>query len=179
MRRNGSLAFRPASLVEAARRWQNELPAIARLSLSAKYTKSELHIVESRCSAGDVHFNSWFAGQKEPDIGVQQLTVIARTGYFEISATMLASVSLHSLARFYQRSFDNSDAALRSALREIVHHHAAVLAGPGGKFAIGAGDGRWLGSRQATKIEGKVIQILCIRSFIGGDAAADGVAFGR
>lgn len=87
--------------------------------------------------------------------------------------------SINAASTIPTRRFDNSDAALRSALREIVHHHAAVLAGPGGKFAIGAGDGRWLGSRQATKIEGKVIQILCIRSFIGGDAAADGVAFGR
>jgi hypothetical protein len=177
--KGGSPVFRPTSLIDAERRWQTELPAFARLSLQIERTKSGLSIIETRLSSGDVRFAGWVEGSKELDIGIQQIRVIARTGFFSIEATMLASVSIHSRARFYQRSFKNSDSALRNALREIVRNHAAAMASPPpGKFSIAAGDGRWLGSAETTRIDGKAIKLLCVRSFVGGDSPADAVTFG-
>jgi predicted membrane metal-binding protein len=166
---NASPVFRHDLLIDTERRWQTELPTFGRIMLQTELTKSSLFIREARLSPGDIRFESWLDGQKEQDCGLQQLTVIARTGFCSIEATMLASISIHALSRFYQRSFDNSDVALRTALREIARNHAAVLTSPapGGKFSIAAGDGRRLGSVQASNIEGKVIRILCVRSFVG------------
>ena len=172
LQRGGSPAFRPDTLITASRRYERELPAFGRLSLSIERTRSELVIVESRCSAGRFHHKSWFEGAMEPDILISQIKVIARTGHFEISAKPLASVALHTLSRWFQRNFDTSESTLRADLREIVRHHADIVRPGKGRFFIAAGDGHWRGSVESTLISSKTLKLLCVRSFVPGDESS-------
>jgi hypothetical protein len=80
---------------------------------------------------------------------------------------MQASVALHALARWYQRSFDASLDALRADLLAIARAHDAILAGPWDRgFAVPTGAGRWVGEIVRVDGKGGPQTVSSVRSFL-------------
>jgi len=103
-------------------------------------------ICEVRCTAGSFRFKDWEGDAHEPDIGLVEIIMSARPGRFEITPPrLLGSISLHSLARRYERGRDRGTEAIRADLAAIARAHAGVMEAPWGPFRIPAGAGCWVG----------------------------------
>lgn len=89
-----------------------------------------------------------------------------------VAGDLIASLSLHALARRYQRGFDTSDAMILSELKALAMCHADVVQTPG-DFAIGGSGGNWVG--EVGLRDG--MPVMAVRSFKPAGAQVSGVAF--
>jgi len=74
---------------------------------------------------------------------------------------MIASVSLHALARRFQRGWTTTDAAVMEDLRAL-----ALWQGGGGEFSVPVADGFWVGSTRETTFAGQTQRSLLVRTFL-------------
>jgi hypothetical protein len=158
----------PSAFTRVAQAWRKQVPAAGQLSLAITHDAKRLAIVEIRAAPTDFRFNAWPEGASEPCLVVIVSALIVSAGYFKFTNALAASVSLHALARRYQRARDNSDAAIRADL--------AALACPvddvsdaSGEFAVQTLDGQWIGEATDTDDRGKVKCILAARTFISSE----------
>jgi hypothetical protein len=97
---------REGDLAGVARAWRETLPAGGRLALNIEAKRKTIAIDELRISSIDFRFANWSSPDFEPGLALilLRLRVSPKTG-FELETPILAGVSLHALARRYQRGF--------------------------------------------------------------------------
>jgi hypothetical protein len=172
-RRRRSKTFRPADLIDAERQFR-ALPSAGRLPLKIERDKHGLKIQELRCAAGKIRFAEWANDASDPDIGIMRIELTAVSwGPAFVAGDLIASLSLHALARRYQRGFDTSDAAILSELRAMAMCHADIVETLG-DFAIAGDGGCWVG--EVGLRDG--MPVMAIRSFKPAGAQVSGVAYG-
>jgi hypothetical protein len=171
-RRLKSRIFRPGDLIDAERQFRN-LPSAGRLSLKIERDKHGLRIEELRCAAGKIRFAEWANDASDLDIGIMRIELTAVSwGPAFVGGDLVASLSLHALARRYQRGFNTSDETILLELKALAMCHADVVQTPG-DFAIGGSGGNWVGAIGLR--DG--MPVMAVRSFKPGDAAVSGLAF--
>jgi hypothetical protein len=171
-RRQKSRTFRSADLVDAERQFR-ALPSAGRLSLKIDRTKTGLRIEELRCAAGKIRFAEWSSGAADPDIGIMRIALEATSwGPAFVAGDLIASLSLHALARRFQRGFRTDDESILSELRSMALCHADIVETPG-QFAIAGDGGTWVG--EIGLRDG--MRVMAIRSFKPAGAAVTGTAF--
>jgi hypothetical protein len=173
-RRRKSATFRPADLQDAERQFRN-LPSAGRLTLKIDRDRKGLLIEEIRAASGQFRFCEWADDAMDLDVGIVQVSLEAvswgRIGAF---ANIIVSVSLHALARRYQRGFDTGDGAILAELKALALRHAEI-ADSMTDFAVPGDGGSWAG--EVCKKADDLLPTLAIRSFIPSGAPTRGVAF--
>jgi hypothetical protein len=127
------------------RTWRYRGP-LGRLDLVARYDNPRLDLIDIRLADAKVICDAW-VGDDEPALAVVLHHVgIAPPAPLRESATMLASLGLHALARRYQRGADRSDDAIKADLLALAHAApGAVIDGGGFEIATPSG-GCWIGA---------------------------------
>lgn len=135
----GSLP-RPEALKAAAKAWR-EVPATGRLQLEIELSIRRLVIRELRVGAADNRFPGW---KEWEDSFVILLTGFSLVRWnFQYHYEMLASISLHGLARRFQRGADNSTDAVVADISALATSTPECTAP--GRFEVRVADGRWAG----------------------------------
>jgi hypothetical protein len=162
-KRYPSRSPRRADLIDASRAWRETLPTGARLALNATVVGRELAVDELRVAAIDFRFQSWSADEFEPALALFHVRLRVAARRCDLEAGIVAAVSIHGLARRYQRGFNTTreavlnDVAALAAVPEVVDTDERVVVVPGG---------RWVGTI-ATLIHGqRTEKILAARTFI-------------
>ena len=175
-RRRRSATFRPEALIDAERQFRH-LPSAGRLTLKVDRDKSGLLIEEFRAAAGDFRFVSWLDGATDADIGICRVILEAKSwGPVYTSCDVAVSVSLHALARRFQRGFDTSDGAILSEFQRIALQYVGIAAALG-DFAIAGDGGAWVGEVASTQVGEVVAPVLAIRTFTPAGAPVRGLGF--
>ena len=135
---------RPETLLDAARAWR-ALPDFGRLDLTVTTGKRQLHIHELRVSASDFRAADWTVDEPGLSVLGVVLEVAPHRCVFDILS--LATVSLHALARRYQRGFAITDAAIMHDLHMLAKAHAGLAGGAATEFEVAVpSGGRWVGN---------------------------------
>ena len=136
---------RPETLLDAARAWR-ALPEFGRLDLTITTGKRALCVQELRVSASDFRARDWTVDEPGLSVLGVVLEVAAHRCVFDILS--LATVSLHALARRYQRGFAITDAAIMHDLHMLAKAHAELgSADAATEFEVVVpGGGRWVGN---------------------------------
>jgi hypothetical protein len=157
--------YRPEHLKHLERAWRLTIPAMGRLAFASQRTKDSLLIDDTRICSSTFHKGVW-----QNDFGEHSLALIVYSGRFtrghiDIESVPLSAISLHALARRFQRSFDSSDqAVLRDLL--VLSSNAEELLNTT-TFCQPAGDGAWHGECVAVATTERISQrILATRTFI-------------
>ena len=152
--------FTQQSLRLLRARWQR-LPEWGRLKMSTKIRDTSAQIVETRL----IPFRMMMADWAEPELSVAVALFVVDMrlpATLTVSQQILAAVSLHALARRFERGEDRADRAVLRSLYPITSAWPEIVRA-GGDFEIAAlGGGRWIGTTM--HMAGK--PILAIRTFV-------------
>jgi hypothetical protein len=147
------------------RAWRLTIPAMSRLAYAVERTKDSLTIADARVCTSTFHKGVW-----ENEFGEHSLTLIIYSGRFtsghiDVESVPVSVVSLHALARRFQRSFDSSDEAVLRDLSFISSNAEDLLNTT--RFRQPAGDGAWHGETLTVATTEKRSQrVLATRTFI-------------
>lgn len=159
--------IRPKALHRVLRRWQ-ELPPFGRLRLDTQLHASDLLIAEHRISVGRTTFYSWQDGEAEPALAIELVQFECSRRKFLFEYICLALISLHALARRFERCTSRADADIIQDITATVDAHQAALASTDSNFEIRCEHGVWLGTRKTTHFNGgrESCQTLAVRTFL-------------
>ena len=129
----GYKTFRTDALMDAARRWSRESPEFGRFGMTVTATRRCLTVAEVRAVRQTMRLTGWHAG--EPALVIRTLRLDLGDGQCIWGDQPLAIVGFHAVARFFQRSVDDSEAALHDALVDS----RAVRPDPGPGRSAGRG----------------------------------------
>jgi hypothetical protein len=172
-RADRSTVSRPELLQDAVRLWRQKMPSVGLLDSKIQMSRRDLHIREVRVGAGTA-CAPWNAATDEPVISIVLVELRVAKDVCRLMVDPVVLLPLHALARWYQRSLDNSDAALltdlaqmASAYGEILHIHTAL---GNRKFLCPATSGLWAGSvtERLSEATGRQEQVLSVRTFLPG-----------
>ena len=176
-RRRHKQTFRPEHLIVAERQFRLQVPAAARLTLKIERDRHGLRIEEFRAAAGEFRFCSWNSDAVDADVGVVRVVLDATAWQpLSFSGTIVVSVSLHALARRYQRGFDTTDDAILAELRDMALRHAGIVEA-WGDFSIACDGGSWVGEVAKVEIGEGSAPMLAVRTFTQAGAPVRGTAF--
>jgi hypothetical protein len=113
--------LRPETVAEAVQRWR-ALPEFGRMSRSITTAGRRATIIEVRAITGKLHDLRWRADDWESGIHLAQMRLEIEPHDVKLRQRSIAVVSLHSLARRFERSADRSDAGV---LRDLARLAAA------------------------------------------------------
>jgi hypothetical protein len=164
-RLNRKPTLRPAMVVDLIRRWPEVIPDRYCLARNASVDKNALTISEVRIAASHLHNPAWDGQDWEHGISVAKLNSTTGHGQLRLTVTPVASVSLHALARRYQRSIQRDHAAVIRDLKALARHPQS------GKVFTDTGCwcGRVVTTRHEVDGEPRPLRLLAIRTFIGND----------
>ena len=160
------------TLQDAERQWRETLPLRGRVAIETHLDRDEkmLRIAELRArptmSAGSLDWDDL-----EPGLFLAAVGLEARPRHFHATHVTLAIVSLHALARRYQRGLAIEDAAVIHDLQSLAEQHEAMIpADPGSSFSVRcAGGGVWRGTVCiAYFVADEPTRILNVRTYING-----------
>jgi hypothetical protein len=130
--------LREENIVHAGRAWSKFMPAAFRIGETRIVrTRREFVIAEDRISVSWLQAARW--GERERGVSVCRLVVAAHKGDLREDWRPVACVSLHALARRFERGADRRHAALTSDLARLLNFEAD----PCGQ--VTCDDGYWLG----------------------------------
>jgi hypothetical protein len=158
-------AYRPEHFKHLERAWRLTIPEIGRLAYATERGKDSLTIADARICSSIFHKGTW-----KNDFGEHSLALIVyigrfTSGHIDIESVPVSAVSLHALARRFQRSFDPSDEAVLSDL-SLISLNAKDLLNTS-PFRQPAGDGAWHGETVTVATCDRSAQrILATRTFI-------------
>jgi hypothetical protein len=135
-------------LADAERHWRETVPSFGRLVMVANRQdrRSPIIFCELRAMAGKFRFTSWPAGY-EPGL-ILVLTLVELQFKALLTRQLnVAAVSLHALARRYQRGSDTTEAAIFSDLADLAPYARKQDAMGGTAFALPLPGGAWCGER--------------------------------
>jgi hypothetical protein len=156
----------PSVSAEAVRAWRTHVPDTGRLAIETHIGHRSLFIRELRLSRCRTRNEAWQDAAWEQGVGVMLISLTIQVFSFQFNYFHLAVVSLHALARRFQRGIDNSDAAILADLR-VIADVAAEIAVTHGAFEIAVPGGRWGGYIVEMPDEnGPHTRVLSIRTFL-------------
>jgi hypothetical protein len=118
-------------------------------------------IDELRVSAIDTRFSDWAPDDFEPDLAIIHARLRVAPHCFELEVPIVASISMHALARRYQRGFDTSRAAI---LADVA---ALAVAPEGNEWQVATSGGRWVGVAAMLKHGARTAMTPVARTFLG------------
>jgi hypothetical protein len=160
---------RGSVLAEAARLWQQKMPACGSLSRTVQLTKHGLDITEARlCGDAEFRLKQWSDDGREPSIALTKLFLTCGRKRSYIHATKVAHLGLHCVSRWHERSRPNDDAAFYAACLPIVQVHSELLEHLTDDFKIATVGGHWLGhmARLETATSKADDVIVAVRTFV-------------
>jgi hypothetical protein len=137
------------TLVDAARCWPNLVSSEFRLDLTARKTKRgpTLLLRDVRLVSGSTEADE---GDMRKGVSIVLCEMRAEPGVTSFQVTPIASIQMHALARWHQRSFEQTTSALMHDLAALARGYASAVAEAerthGHEFTVTAGDGRWVGT---------------------------------
>ena len=168
----GKPVARMQTLQDAERQWRETLPLRGRVAIETHLDLDQrtLRITELRArpsiSVGSVDWD-----EQEPGLFLSAVGLEAMPRHFHATHLTLAIVSLHALARRYQRGLAIEDAAVIHDLRPLAEQHEAIIpADPGSSFSIRcSGGGLWHGTVSiAYFVADRPTGILNVRTYMNG-----------
>ena len=136
--RHGKPVARMQTLQDVERQWRETLPLRGRVAIETHLDRDQktLRITELRArpsmSVGSLDWD-----ELEPGLFLSAVGLEAMPRHFHATHLTLAIVSLHALARRYQRGLAIEDAAVIHDLRPLAEQHEAIMpAGPGSSFSV-------------------------------------------
>jgi hypothetical protein len=161
-------------LVDAERRWRNAVPALGRLAMEVDGENLRAPcFIELRVVCGVFHAATWPDDGQEPGVLVGWHAVEFDQGSVASRFVSLAAVSLHALARRYQRGRDTSETAIFADLARLADNFRLVVTLP--RFAIAVPGGTWVGEPMNT---GEAT-VLAVRTYYDADSGARAVPMSR
>lgn len=157
---------RPKMLARAAAAWREEIPLTGRLMLQSKLTKTSLMIRELRIISAESRLDDWDEEKFEPGFAIVAMQLEVAPPRFRFDPVVLCSVSLHGMARWFQRSFCCTREGLIDNLRPLALAATDERLAIPGDFEVPAGDGRWAGLVLELTDRQPAVRILAVRSFI-------------
>ena len=104
-------------LQEAATAWRREIPEFGMLERKIELKRNTLKLVELRVGGGLVHYPGWLEAEK--GIGILLIELCCARRQCEMKSEIICLAGLHALARWMQRSVDQSESALLSNLAAL------------------------------------------------------------
>jgi hypothetical protein len=163
--RRGSM--RQEEIAGALRLWKLAPAPRNRVSLSIQMRGDVATIEEMFIVSSDLQRPGWGIEEWEPGLVVSSASIRLAPRKVEMVDRDLAALSLHSIARRFQRganAADRSDAAVMADLSALAGCDPDTMA-PGARLVWPAGRGRWVGETVA--VDGKMTAL--IRSFFDAD----------
>jgi hypothetical protein len=145
--------------------WHATIPSRFRLEFDSAASARSVEVVEAR--VGGSRWSTY--GLFEDERGISVNIVVLRTVARDVSVVIhpVANVSLHALARRFQRGENSS---VEAVLRDL----GALAEPPAGSVdAVATSDGVWLGEitdANDTGQPGRTVRLRSVRSFVGGES---------
>lgn len=160
-------------LIDTERRWRTGLPAFGRLVLTAERRRGvPPYFCELRAQAGGFRIEDWGevsgGGGFEPGVLLEMILAqpypgMGRGGGVDVRQTTIVVVSLHALARRFQRGTDCSEAAIFADLAALAPFAQKGALPPKARFALPAAEGWWCGER--VWVDDRLV--LAVRTYLG------------
>ena len=112
-------------LQEAATAWRREIPGFGMLERKIELKRTSLRLVELRVGGGFVHYPEWLEAEK--GIGIVLIELCCARRQCEMKSEIICLAGLHALARWMQRSVDQSEGALLSDLAALAYQRERLL----------------------------------------------------
>lgn len=155
---------RPGVLVDAARHWRTTLPAVGRLDLSVDVRGKRLRIDETRLGTARFRADEWGGTGDESGLVVAGWTLDVTPGRVRMDHEPLAYISLHALARRFERAGPAPGDDLRR-----LGQFCAAPGEPGEVFRVPAAEGWWTGAAADVDVgDGEHVRMLVVRTFLVG-----------
>ena len=154
--------------------WAERVPSIGRLDLKiTNGQRGRVSVTEIRLAPSQFRFERWKGDGADDVVVVVRTKLMASAERVQFTSTSVACVSLHALARRYQRGWDNSNEAICRDLLTLANVPSEILE-RGGEFSTApvADGGRWLGRPTEVDEGGVPIVIAAIRSFLSAGMTA-------
>jgi hypothetical protein len=132
----------------------------SRIEPDGRLVINEMRLVATRISTPE-----WDGGD-EPALSIEMIAI--GTHPLTIGRELIADIGLHALARRYERSRPNDDGSVILDLAPLGCRWASTVK-QGGEFAIAAarGGGHWKGV--LSRVEGRLLPVLMVRTFVVQD----------
>lgn len=162
LKRRGTV--RQETVTDALRAWCRLVPAQGRLSLRTEQRGRHAQIEEVRLLTSKFRNGAWSDGAWEPGLTLVAIGVLIAPRDCRFIERSLAGVSLHALARRFERGRDGSDAAVIRDLAALAAHHPDRL--PASAFRLRAPSGWWAG--EVLPVSGEAL--INVRTFYDSEA---------
>jgi hypothetical protein len=156
---------RPELLADAAAQWREQLDGPGRLDVSIEHSRTRLTIRELRISAADARLDEWTPGEVEPGIAILVLSTEIHRRKDRSVRALLAGISLHAAARWFQRAWVNTADALRADILAFARAIDDVDLSTG-RFSVPVASGRWAGIGLRIIEAGQPAVVLSARTFL-------------
>jgi hypothetical protein len=158
--------FRPGYVPDLGATWSRLVPAGLSFEREVKRGRDGVMASEVRITGSRWRNDAWHGGADDWEDGVSltALAVSTYSGKVKVVIRPLAAVSLHALARRYQRGAGRADAA-------IVRDLQVIADWPDGADSIAAGNGFWRGAsvRATDDNQQAAIDMLAVRTFLAAE----------
>jgi hypothetical protein len=125
-----------------------------------------LELTECRLSASVWRDDSWAEPAFENGVSLTKTVLTMGHGTMSSACTPLVVVSMHALARRYERATDPRQHAVLADLGDCVR--SANWYPNSGDYVIDVAGGRWLGSSTTARSDhGGTVELYAVRTFIG------------
>ena len=153
--RRGNPVPRAVALSGLAHGWRHKLPPLSRLGLEIDLNARRKTIVirESRLTSSGYRDQGWDEDATEIGLIINLIQVRVGPSDYEFRFFTLSHISLHALARRFQRGLDVGEAAILRDLKAL--GEATLTDGAAGDdFVVPVPGGRWVGGVQAVRNRG-------------------------
>jgi hypothetical protein len=161
-------------LDSALRSWRTTIPTFGRLGDPRIERKNyALSLAEFRLMTGDLNFDHWADAAREPSIAIELVSIVVSRKQCTLDFETTAILSLHALARRYERSVYRETDDVLSDLAPIVKASDSLQQHR--SFSIDVGSGCWCGEvvdADFTTSNKPPKRVAAIRTFLGADQAA-------
>jgi hypothetical protein len=155
-------------LVGALLAWQRDVPAFGRLGdVHHELRGYSLNVGEFRLLSGELRFDHWTDNAKEGSLAVELVSMSINRKACHLRSETLIVLSLHALARRYERCLQRDLDDVFADIKMIVRRHEALLTQT--YFTLPCQEGHWRGEVVRADFEGKAPakRVLAIRTYIG------------
>jgi hypothetical protein len=160
-------SFRYEQLQHIERTLRLGLPENGRLALThvMNKRKGKLIVCDIRVVAGTFRHLDWADESFEESLSLVIIDSRFGPGTVRIKNMAIAAISLHAIARRYQRSFNHRDKSVLKDLSSLALNANKLLENDG-DFRCETGDGAWIGKRMLAEHHDVPQRILAVRTWL-------------
>jgi hypothetical protein len=150
-----------------------EMPTTGRLGeRKIRKSRRDITISEARLCAGHFRRRAWDEGIIKPGMAIAFIELEVAEAVCSLTVDIVVLLSLHALARWFQRSLDNSQAALVTDLAALASAYGGILTDhertleP--RFRVPVAGGAWVGevSRRYSEATLKEERVASVATFL-------------